>query len=233
MQIPQNVIHWYIGIPILFVAAVYGFRQSNKGQNVINLFLAYGAAIFCLALLVYAIPPLFITDSNILTTTVIIGDILQFCSMGLVWLVAVRAFVVGKTKTAIATWGVVVLTLVCSMVSVIENRAHPARLISEGGKLTYELSFGRWYLTTTAVDYFALVIVGAYFWQQSRHAQSNVQKWRVRAFSLFFMLMGLIFAILPFLNVSFTGGSISYLFIGAFLLMAAMTVGIVVAGRKT
>lgn len=232
MQIPQNVIHWYIGIPILFIAAAYGFKQSQKGQNVINLLLAYGAAIFCLALIVYGIPPLFITDPHALTTTVIIGDILQFCSMALVWLVAVRAFVDGKTKTILATVGVVALTFACSVVSIVENRANPAHLVTEAGKLTYELSFGRAYLTATAIDYFALVIVGAYFWRQSSLAQKSIQKWRVRAFSSFFLLMGIVFAILPFVNVSSNGGSLSNLFIGAFLLMAAMTLGIVIAGRK-
>ncbi|MEI7819186.1 MAG: hypothetical protein WCI47_03655 [bacterium] len=129
MTIPVNLIHFYIGIPILSYLTLYGLVFSKNKHNTVTRYLSLGSGVFLLAALAYCIPVLFTQDARNLTYSTILGDALQFISLNYIWLLGGH-LLLSQSKPAQKTLQICVfiITVLSIYVSIIQNLAEPTVL---------------------------------------------------------------------------------------------------------
>ena len=77
MSIPLNLIHFYIGAPILAYISIHGLFFTRNKNNIVTRYFAWATGVYAIAACIYALPVLFTHDSDVLTLTTVIADIVQ------------------------------------------------------------------------------------------------------------------------------------------------------------
>lgn len=222
MRIPLNVIHWYIGLPVLAYLWIRGLRSAKTSTNQIGTYFTSASFLMLLAHIFYAVPAAFITDSIQLSWAIFIGDTFQYIALFVIWLIALRIFT-GSNVLArnIAKIVLALYTGACVAASYWANIPYTTQVLWVDGHWKLDFAYPKYYAALTGFDYLALVALGIYFFLQAKIAPTTSQKWRLRSFAWLFFIIGLLFAtqpILPFafqstlyslmLSVGFLGGII-------------------------
>mgnify|MGYP003452325729 CR=1 FL=1 len=133
MSIPLNLIHFYIGAPILAYISIHGLFFTRNKNNIVTRYFAWATGVYAIAACIYALPVLFTHDSDVLTLTTVIADIVQYISLGIVGLLATHLSLTRWPWVRRAANLVIFLaSLVFIYVSYHENTAFPAQFVMMG-----------------------------------------------------------------------------------------------------
>lgn len=233
MRIPLNVIHWYIGWPVVLIIALRSLYLRNKGQNMINSLFGLAALIFLLCLTAYGLPLQFTDDSQVLTLFTIVGDSLQFLALFFMWLAAIRLYLPSNKLARNIIGGADFLVVLAGIaVSVMSNLANPVTLTFVNNAWQLNFSFPFSYQIITAIQYSSLLLIAGKFWTQSKLVTETVQKIRLRAFSIGFLIYGGIFVVRPFFTKSPNSVTQAYLLAAGLLITGVFTVATIYLGRQ-
>ena len=202
MHVPINVAHWYIGILIVLLIAVRIFVFEKRNHNSLNNFFGIASFTFILCLLVYGIPPLFTTNSEILTKTIIIGDFLQFMALFWVWVAVSHIYApnsnIVKYIIIIADLMIIAIGMIFSISSNLLNPVTMTQLPSGEWSLNFAFSLG--YQIITAIQYLSLIILASRFILDGVRVKSGLQRTRLWGTAIGFYLIGGFYAIRPIIG---------------------------------
>lgn len=233
MRIPLNVIHWYIGWPVVLIIALRSLILRNSSKNMINTYFGLAAWTFLLCLTAYGLPLQFTDDSKILTVFTIIADSLQFLALFFLWLAALRLYLPSNTLVRRTIGGAdLVVVAIGIAVSITSNMATPVTLTYVNSAWQLNFSFPFAYQIITAIQYSCLLLIASKFWTQSRSVAVASQKLRLRAFSAGFLIYGGVFVVRPFLTVSPNSVPQAILLAVGLLITGAFTVATIYLGHK-
>lgn len=233
MGIPLNLIHFYIGAPVLAYLAIHGLFFTKDKQNVITRYLAYGATFFFFAALLYALPVLFTHDSSVLTLTIIIADIFQYASLACVGFLATRLSlsrwpIANKILNAV----VLLMTGIYISISIHENLKYPTYVLQNDSGLTLRFVSSHLYDMWNGIAYSSFIFVGVSFLFQIRQVQRMCQRYRIAAFGIFFLVIGLLFAAVPIFGLDIASTSITFAIALAFILMGVLLALSLLSARR-
>lgn len=224
MSIPLNLLHFYIGGPILAYISIHGLFFAKNKNNIVTRYFAWATGIYAIAAFMYCLPVLFTQDSGILTTTTIIGDVVSYVALATVGFLA--------THLGLARWPwlrragnsvIILASLVYVYISYHENLAHPASLTYIDGVAHFDYVSTHIYNVMTGIAFSPLIFVGISFLAQIRGAMRASQRYRIAAFGTFLTQIGLLLAFGPIFNLDlasiFTTISVSVSFIVMSILM--------------
>ncbi len=207
MHIPLNTIHWYIGWPIILVIAVHSSRLRRSAPNTINTLFGLASWGFLTCLAFYALPPLLTLNSQILTLTTIIADIIQFISLAFMWIAVARIYFPGnRLASRIIGCLTIAISLIGAAISITENLTSPVTMVFVGGAWQLSFAFPVGYQVVTAIQYASLLLLAAKLWVQARDLTDRVQVLRLRSFSLAFLCVGGFYVSRPFLSLTNSQG---------------------------
>lgn len=175
---------------------------ARKTHNVLNRYLGLGGILFTLCLMSYGLPPLFTTNSQILTITTILGDCLQFFALFCMWLAVARIYAPNSAKVRNI---VIVLDLILIAIgiafSIRENLANPVTLTQlPSGEWNLNFAFSLGYQIVTAIQYLSLILVGARFALDGRRVTDPIQKARLWGIAFGFFIIGGFYALRPIIG---------------------------------
>lgn len=223
MSIPTNVIQWYVGFPILLFISIRGWLSGRKAPNTVTSYLTICSTIFTIAVMVYGIPPLVTSNPAVLSWGVFMGDTLQYVGLFVIWQLVVHTFVPKHSSWRyVLQFLILALTIVCIGNTMYDNLSLPyvAQLIHTAKGTTFHISYSKRFSLLTALDYIALMLLGVYYWQQSRLAKTSAQKWKLIAFSSCFIIFSARLLLLPFLTVESQSLTLPYVLSLGFLTLA-------------
>ena len=233
MGIPLNLIQFYIGAPILAYICIRGLFFAKDKSNPVTRYVAYATGIFAVAALIYSIPVLFTHDSNILTIGTIIADTFQYLSLATVGFLACHlSLSQWPTLKKFVNLLVIILSGVYVYVSVRENLAFPAHVISTAEGIQLALVSTRTYNIWNGLAFTSLFFVGVSFLSQLRQVMRSSQRYRVAALGTFFVLNGLLFPAIPIFNLDVTSLPIAVSVAVSFILMAILMALSFMAARR-
>lgn len=233
MRIPLNVIHWYIGLPVLAYLWIRGLRSAKTSTNQIGTYFAAASFLMLLAHLFYVVPTTFLTDSSQLSWAIFVGDTFQYIALFVIWLIAIRIFS-GSNVVArnIAKVILALYTGICVAASYWANIPYTTQVLWVDGHWKLDFAYPKYYAVLTGVDYLALVALGVYFFLQAKIAPTSAQKWRLRSFSWLFLIVGLLFSTQPVLPFEFQSASYTVLLSLGFLGVIVCSVMAAIANKK-
>jgi hypothetical protein len=202
MHLPINTIHWYIGIPFALFIGIRGIMQYKKDGSKLNQYIGLTGLVFALCFLVYGLPALFLEESSVLTTSTILGDILQFVALLFMWAAVVRVFTAKKPffkGIFIALIGVLFVASV--YLSIITNLANPVTITqASDGLWTINFYFSGIYSVVTALQYVSFLLLAAFFASQARFTIDKFKKLRIYSIAAILFVVGAVYVIQPVLN---------------------------------
>ena len=193
MQIPLNVIHNYIGFPVLIVLGCDALRRYRKTQNITSLYLALACLFSSVALFSFGVPALFTRSTMAISIGSLIGD--YFFSFGMLWLwfIATRSFLANlpAVRKVVNSVAVGVTALLC-INSVFVNLTPPygAHLIANpngGVALAYRTS--QIYNILMAYHSISLLIIAIFFWREGAAIPNIGHRIRVQGFAVSFLIV--------------------------------------------
>ena len=202
MHIPINAIHWYIGIPFTVFIGLRGLLQYRKDKNKLNQYIGLIGVFYTLCFFAYGIPALLVEDSNILTITTVLGDILQFVALFFMWLAVVRVYAAKKPfLKGIMLTLVVMLFFISIYLSISTNLSNPVT-ITQGldGNWAVNFSFSGIYAVVTAVQYTSFLLLAFFFGSQAKFSSNMNRKVRIYSISFILFAIGLIYVLQPALS---------------------------------
>lgn len=206
----------------------------RSSTNQIGTYLTVASFTMLLALMAFMIPTTFISDALLLSWGIFIGDTLQYLTLFIIWLIAVRIFLAShQAVQSLAKIGLALYTGVCVAASYWVNIPYNTRVIrtADGGYML-DFAYPQYYAILTAIDFLALILLGMYFFTQAKVATKTSQRWRLRSFAWFFLIMGMVFALQPFLPLDFQSATFSFLQVVGFLSVVVCTVLAMRAARR-
>ena len=150
----------------------------------------------------YGIPALLVEDSNILTITTVLGDILQFAALFFMWLAVVRVYAAKKPfLKGIMLTLVVMLFFISIYLSISTNLSNPVT-ITQGldGNWAVNFSFSGIYAVVTAVQYTSFLLLAFFFGSQAKFSSNMNRKVRIYSISFILFAIGLIYVLQPALS---------------------------------
>lgn len=234
MRIPLNVLHWYLGFLVgLFIAARGIVAYRKQPGNRTTLYLALAGALITLAFFCYGLPPLLTTDPHYLSLGLAIGDLFQFACLFCIWLISIRAFFHRSAALkGLATLLALALTITTSVVAVHDDMSQLVTLTQAAGGWTLNYGFSELYEIFNAISFSSLLFAGIYFFIQSRVPQMASQKWRLRAFSAFFVIIGVVFIAQPLFDIAPDTQISSYLIATGFIALIALSTAVFFLQRQ-
>jgi hypothetical protein len=228
MQFPLNIIHVYIGFPVLLLVSLEAFYRNNKKRNITTLYIGYATLLLALSMLSFGIPALFITDSRTLSIFTYIGDVLQAVSLLFFWFISIRAFVGTKPKLKIVAQ-ILVITLCIAIITeaMFRNLTPPystAIETSANGITTIVYSDTLRYIILNGINSIAFLLLGVFFWMQGNAASTPSRKLRIRSYATGFLIAALVYIAMPAYKISETIFLRSVLLSVLFLIIAVAAV---------
>ncbi len=237
MQIPLNVIHNYIGFPVLIVLGIDTLHRYRKTLNITSLYLAL-ACLFCsVALFSFGVPALFTRSTMAISIGSLVGD--YFFSSGMLWLwfIATRSFL-GNQPTArkvINSVAIAVTTLLC-INSVFVNLTPPygaSILVNSNGGISLVYRTSQLYNILMAYHSISLLLIAAFFWREGSAIKNIGQRIRVQGFAVSFLIVASAFFFNALLEVELQATVTVVLWSIALIYLAIMnTVGAVLSRRQ-
>jgi len=204
MHFPVNTIHWYIGLPFAAFIGARGIIQYRKDGSKLNEYIGLTGLIYSLCFMAYGIPALITVNSNILTVSTIIGDILQFIALFFMWLAVVRVYAAKKPFLRGVILTLVALLFVASVyLSIKTNLANPVTLVQlADGSWNITFAFSGLYSIVTGLQYVSFLLLSAFFASQARFSSDKFKKVRIYSISILLFLVGAVYVIQPALSAS-------------------------------
>ena len=234
MQIPTNVLQWYVGIPVMLLLGVSGWRSAKKRPNQITKNLSVAGFLMAAALTIYVIPVTFTTDGSLIGKAIFIGDLFQYFSLYLIWLIVIRIYLSGNKPLELAAiLAATILAGVCASTSYLANIPYNTQIIMKNGHAFLDFAYPFSYAVATAVDFLSLIIVAIHFGKQAfKLPNSSGLKWRLLAFAAFFGIVGALFVSQPILSFDMQSYGYTASMIIGFLLLAFLLLVASVIRRK-
>lgn len=199
MHIPLNAIHWYVGIPFALFIGFRGLLQYKKDKNKLNQYLGLIGIFYTLCFLTYGIPALFFENSTVLTLSTILGDILQFVALFVVWLAVIRAYAAKRPflKGIMLTLVVILLGLSVYL-SISTNLSNPVTISqSVDGGWVLNFYFSGIYAVVTAMQYTSFLLLAFFFASQAKFTNDYYKKIRVYTIATILFIIGAVYVLQP------------------------------------
>jgi len=225
MEIPLNIIHDYIGIPVLGLLAYDLLKRHRQRPNYSTHLLGLACTYFTVTVIAFSLPVLLTHNTQLLSVGTFVGDCFQAAAFLCLWLLVIRAFLGNKPVLSKVATGLVIILTIVSMAEAIHRNLTPPysteliRTASNMPALTYNDSLA--YQILAGLHGLSLLFTGAYFWRQGKEAPTKSQALRIRSIALAFLAGSSIFVIAPGfpvedqLQVIGVGLSIVFLILGA------------------
>lgn len=201
MQIPLNIIHFYVGVPILFLLAIDLFRRNTRRNNITTWYFACATLSLALSMLFFGVTALLTHDPRLLSLGTFAGDCFQSAAFLFFWFISIRVFFGSKPRLLLFANAVVVCLTIANMANAIWLDLTPpysARIIGyPDGVITIAYAAPMLYKILTGLTTLSLVFVGFVFWNQSKNAPTHGQKFRLRAMACATSFGALIFIAIP------------------------------------
>jgi hypothetical protein len=199
MEVPLNIIHNYIGFPVLLGLGIDTFRRYKKNNNVTSLYVGLACLSASLAEFCYGMPVLFTHNQRTLSITTLFGDILVGLSMMSLWFLTTRAFLSRWPKAVVfANTLVIAFTGVVITEALFRNLTLPYKITilhNANGGITYSYADAPLYTIFSSIDSLALVFMAIFFWRQGKAAPTKGQRLRIRSFATSFILVSVAFIV--------------------------------------
>gem|GEM_PF-6131364 len=204
--------------------AVHGLLSSKKSRNQITVYMTYAASAMVVALCLYLSVPTFLVSGKTAGLLVFAGDVFQFLALFWVWVIVIRIFLARQSilrKVSYISAGL--LFGICVALSWSANTGYATGVILRNGLLILDFAYPPAYALWSALNFVSILLLGIYFLRESHYAIVASQRWRLRAFASFFMLISIIFVAQPFLLFSFQSILVSVLFAIAFVALGVFS----------
>lgn len=226
MEVPLNIIHDYIGAPVLLGLGIDAMRRYRKNRNSTSLFLSLACLVEAIGLMGLGLPVLFTHDPQLLSLGTFVGDTAFALSMMFIWIICIRAFL-GKYSRAQSIAGVLIGALVIvSFATAAARYLRPpydsVEVIRSSGSLALTYKDTLTYTIVNGLNSIALVLLAIFLWRQGRDAPDIGQRLRIRGLAFSFCFIASAFLIVPALpvenqlRVSVLLWSLAFIVIGVF-----------------
>ena len=230
MQIPTNILQWYVGIPALLFLGISGWRSARKRPNQITKNLSVSAFLMTIALIIYVLPVTFTTNGSLMGKAIFVGDLFQYFSLYLIWLIVIRIYLSGNKPLELsAILAATILAGICAGTSYQANIPYNTQIIMKDGHAFLDFAYPFPYAIATGVDFMTLMIVAIHFGKQALKLPNTFGlKWRLLAFAAFFGIVGGLFVSQPILSFDIqsygytVSMTIGFLLLAFFLLVASI-----------
>lgn len=225
MEVPLNIIHDYIGFPILVGIGLDSLRRYRKSQNITAKYIGWTSLLTAVTTLSFGLPVLFTHDPFLLSVGTFIGDCAFAVAMLMLWLIVIRGafitrprlFIATKVAAGLLTAGLIVEAVLRNLVSPYSTFVTKS---ADGIALLYRDS--TLYKILSGIDSLAMLLVSIYFWKLASAAPTTAQRLRIRSFAVAFVFFASAFVLTPAFPVdnqaaiSFTLLSIGFIIVGVF-----------------
>ncbi len=202
MYIPLNKIHWYVAIPIVLFIGVRGLVQYKKDRNRLNLYVGWVGLLYTACFVSYGIPLLLTSNPDIISSSILLGDILQFMALFTIWLGVIRVYLTKNNQLSKFAVFLNILFLIISIIVSLFNANGSSVQLNQtsSGFIEIILPTSFWFELIIAIEYIGFVLFGAYFIYGARQ-NKDINK-KIRMYSIAFILttIGLLYVIQPFFD---------------------------------
>lgn len=233
MQLPINVIHFYIAIPVLTYLAIDSLIRYKKNNNQVTFYLGLALLYESLAVICLGIPILLSKNLDLFNFGTYAGDIFQAASFLMLWFISIKAFLAHKPLLLnIANIGAVSLFVAIVIDAIVRNLDKPYKNeILQRSTNTISIVYNNtlYYQILNGIDSLVLIFIAVYFWKQANKSPTNSSTIKIKTVSIGFIFAALAFTVTPALPLNIQP------FISAVLLthsLLAFTIGFVLAGFK-
>lgn len=234
MHIPLNKIHWYVAVPIVLFIGIRGILQYKKDRNRLNLYVGWVGLLYTACFVSYGIPLLLTSNTDIISNSILLGDILQFMALFTIWLGVIRVYLAKNSQlTKFAVFLNILFIIVCIIVSLFNINDSKVQLNqASSGFIEIILPTSFWFELVIAIEYIGFVLFGAYFIYGARQ-NKDVNK-KIRMYSIAFILttIGLLYVIQPFFNVPISNQFATNLIAAVLLVSGIIIVASIYLKRK-
>lgn len=202
MEVPLNIIHDYIGLPVLLGVSIDLFNRQRVSKNSTTFRFAWACLLAAIACVAFGLPPLLTSDPKILSIGTLIGDTAISLTMFFLWTIVIRAFL-GRSKlfSRLAWVAAAVLTaanIVENFVRNLSTSPYSTELVTNAnGRIAVVYNDSTLYPILHGLNSLALLLVAIFFWTQAKDAPDRGQKVRIRSLAVGFMLFTAAYVISP------------------------------------
>lgn len=231
IDVPWNVVHNYIGFPVLLFIGIDTLRRNKDNDNLTSRYLGWTCILSSVALLAFGVPALLTHDARLLSIGTLVGDFAYASGMLLLWLIILRAAFGSRPRVLkVMNTLFVLLTFGLYVEALVRNLQTPystfIKQIEGGVALTY--TDGMWYTVLNGIDSLALLFIGIYFWRQAGGAETSAQKMRIRSLAAGLLCFAAAFVVTPMFTlsdqarISFILISVGIVIIGVFNIVGSL-----------
>jgi len=240
MEIPLNVIHNYIGFPVLMGLGIDTYRRFLRNKNTTSLYFSIACILASIAMACFCMPVLFTQDSRSLSIGTFIGDCSLALSMMMLWLICTRAFL-GRYRAVSTVANIVIISFTGLLIenAVTRNLGNAVSTEvtrSATGALSLSFTSSMAYNILTGIDSLVLFFIALFFWRQADAAPDKGQRLRIRSIAVSFIILASPFYVAPALPLEEQYKVSATLWaLGALVLAAMNLIGSIISSsvRKT
>lgn len=202
MEVPLNILHNYVGLPVLLGLSVDSLLRYRKTNNSTSLFFGWGCFAAAIATAFFGLPALFTHDSYLLSVGTFLGDIAYPVAMFLFWQISLRAATSKPRLILFVNTILGALTIALIFEAIFRNLTPPYgnRIIYDAsGRTALEYTDTIFFTVFNAIDSLALIFLGIYFWRQGKNAPTRSQRVRILTVAPAFGIVTLAFLFGPLL----------------------------------
>lgn len=206
MEVPLNILHNYIGLPVMAGLAFETLRRNRTTNNTTGILLGLASLFGAFATAALGIPVLFTQDPTLLSIGTLFGDLFLTILFLIMWIISIRAFLANHPKIVpIAQAAVVALTIACIVEAFHRNifLSPSTEVIQSNGGIALVYKDSILYQVLSGLDSVALLFMSTYFWRQGKDVVKTSQRIRIRSVALGFTLGALGFILVAAFPVEY------------------------------
>lgn len=200
MEVPLNIIHNYVGLPVIIGVVFDTFRRYRVNRNPTTLYLGWTAVLTAIALFFFGIPVLFTQDTWLLSIGTLIGDIALMGMFVFLWFMGIRGTLERwPVVKNIALFLVVVLAASGVVEAFFRNLSPPysTHVIANGSDIAIMYKDTLAYQIISGINSISLLLLGSFFWRQAYLAPNPGQRLRIKGLAVGFLFMASSFIVTP------------------------------------
>lgn len=204
MQLPIKDIHFFVGFPVLLGLAIDTYLKYRKSRNTTTLLIALASLFLSIALLVWAVPTLFTSDTKTLSYFTFLGDSIQGLMFMMIWILVIRGYIFNKKLQITAYLALAVLIVITVIDAAKRNLLYPySTTLKQLSENSYDIVFApsMSYTVITAINSISLLLIGFYFWKSGNSSTDSAQKFRIKSLALAFLVASIIYIALPAIGI--------------------------------
>jgi hypothetical protein len=235
MEVPLNLLHDYIGLPVLTFLTVDNIIHYKKNPSLTKYHFGFMYFYATLTTAAFGLPVLFTHDPLILSFGTFAGDCFVGAVMALGWLVSIRAFLGNKPRVAVFAKLLVFLLLTAICVESAHRGLNPPYgatvAYNTSGDISVVYADTLAYTVLNALNSLSFLFIGIYFWMQGKTAPTSGVRLRIRGFAIGLMTIALTFFLTPTISSSDKPKS-SAVFAFSFFTLGYLIIGITALAGK-